>query len=121
MPLNGNLDWLADQGVLLLNCALTVKESSANSHAKVWEPFTNSLIKYISDKNKSIVFVLWGKFAYNKALLINKTMNHKFVISSHPSGLSNTKPLGNYPAFSNQDQIACINSKLVKPIVIPKL
>ena len=66
IPDNGDLTYLAKQGVLLLNCALTVVKGSSNNHAKLWKPVTDKIIKYISDHNDNIVFILWGNFARTK-------------------------------------------------------
>lgn len=112
-PNNGNLASWACQGCLLLNATLTVKHGCKNSHEKVWNLFTNELIKYISNNCDNIIFVLWGGFALKKLELI-ETDRHKVIISSHPSGLSCNKPLRNYKAFNNQDHFGLINKYLKK-------
>ena len=86
-PESGNLSKWAKQGVLLLNATLTVRESEAGSHQnKGWESFTDFVIKAISDNKQDVVFLLWGKFAESKNLLINNT-KHKVLIAPHPSPL----------------------------------
>lgn len=102
IPKNGNLEEWANQGCLLLNTSLTVKKSCPNIHTKIWTPFTDSIIKHISDKHNNIVFILWGAPALKKLKLIDDK-KHKIVISSHPSGLSCYKTLKEYPAFMNND------------------
>lgn len=87
IPDNGDLTYLAKQGVLLLNCALTVVKGSSNSHAKLWKPVTDKIIKYISDHNDNIVFILWGNFARTKIELID-TSKHFIIEGRHPSPLS---------------------------------
>lgn len=87
IPDNGDLTYLAKQGVLLLNCALTVKKGYSNSHAKIWKPITDEIIKYISNNTNNIVFILWGNFAKSKKELID--LNKHFIIEGkHPSPLS---------------------------------
>ncbi|MFC4722212.1 uracil-DNA glycosylase [Geojedonia litorea] len=87
-PQSGNLERWAKQGVLLLNATLTVKANSAGSHQnKGWERFTDQVIKTISDQKNSVVFLLWGGFAKQKAKLIN-SQKHHLLTSGHPSPLS---------------------------------
>ena len=112
-PDHGNLEFWAFQGVLLLNTALTVQKGHKNSHSSIWSDFTNAIIEKISNKMNGIVFVLWGAPALTKLSLID-TKKHEILISSHPSGLSNNKQLGKYPAFSSIDQFGTINKLLKK-------
>ena len=73
IPVSGNLSSWAKQGVLLLNATLSVRAGKAGSHQKRgWEQFTNRVIREISDKKENVVFLLWGRFAQNKAELIDK-------------------------------------------------
>ena len=110
-PSNGNLTFWADQGVLMLNTALTVQHGYSNSHGSKWQPFTDTVIKYLSDNRDHLVFVLWGSPSLNKLNLIDGT-KHKVVVSSHPSGLSCNSKLRQYPAFVNLDHFGEINSYL---------
>ena len=87
IPKNGDLTYLAKQGVLLLNCALTVIKGSSNSHAKMWKPITDEIIKYISNNTNNIVFILWGNFARSKKDLIDVN-KHYIIEGKHPSPLS---------------------------------
>lgn len=88
IPESGNLERWAEQGVLLLNAVLTVRQSDAGSHAKKgWERFTDAVIKTISQEREDIIFLLWGGFAKGKAKLIDKKKHH-ILTSGHPSPLS---------------------------------
>lgn len=88
VPVTGNLEHWADQGVLLLNAVLTVRASEAGSHKKKgWETFTDSVIKRISEKKENVVFLLWGDYAKKKAAKID-TSKHLILTSGHPSPLS---------------------------------
>ena len=83
-PPHGDLtDW-ARQGVLLLNTALSVRRSKANSHAKQWREFTDAVITKLSDRQRPAVFVLWGKSAQRKRDLIDED-RHEVVTAPHPA------------------------------------
>lgn len=87
-PKSGNLMRWANQGVLLLNATLTVRTHEAGSHQKKgWEQFTDAVIKILSDKKESVVFLLWGGLAKQKAKLIDNERHH-ILSSGHPSPLS---------------------------------
>ncbi|TVT27028.1 uracil-DNA glycosylase [Salinicoccus cyprini] len=80
-------DW-AKEGVLLLNTVLTVDAHDANSHRGLgWEPFTDGIIRHVSDNLEHVVFILWGKPAQKKEKLID-TSKHCVIKSTHPSPLS---------------------------------
>lgn len=88
IPESGDLIHWAQQWILLLNSILTVEVSKPASHSKIgWEEFTDSVIQKISDSQQWIIFVLWGKFAQTKKVLIN-TNKHFVLESSHPSPFS---------------------------------
>lgn len=83
-----NLEKWADEGVLLLNAILTVREASPASHSKIgWETFTNAVIKCISDNCENVVFMLWGNFARSKKTLIDGS-RHLILEAAHPSPLA---------------------------------
>jgi uracil-DNA glycosylase len=87
-PNCGDLTKWANEGVLLLNTTLTVREHLSNSHSKCgWAWFTDSVIKLISDQKENVVFILWGGNARSKTSLIDE---HKHLIlqCAHPSPLS---------------------------------
>ena len=88
IPNHGDLTPWAQQGVLLLNATLTVRAKQAASHQKKgWEQFTNRVIKEISDKKEDVVFLLWGRFAQDKEVLIDSTKHH-ILTAPHPSPFS---------------------------------
>ncbi len=85
---NGDLSRWAQQGILLLNATLTVKMSSPGSHQnKGWEIFTDAVIKKLSEEREHIVFILWGNYARNKGMVIDKK-KHLVLESAHPSPFS---------------------------------
>ena len=87
-PLHGNLTKWADQGVLLLNATLTVRENQAGSHQNHgWETFTDAAIKQLSERREGLIFILWGNYAIAKKALID-TSRHAILSSVHPSPLS---------------------------------
>lgn len=110
IPKHGNLEKWASQGVLMLNSALTVQEGYPNAHATKWKGFTDEIIKYISQNKDNVVFLLWGRNAYDKKKFI-KSNNH-IVASSHPSGLSVSKPMGQKPPFESCDHFGLTNKYL---------
>lgn len=87
-PKSGNLLRWAEQGVLLLNTSLSVRANEPMSHAKIgWAQFTDTVISKISDLKKNVVFLLWGKFAQEKQVLIDET-KHLVLKAAHPSPYS---------------------------------
>lgn len=83
-----DLTRLARQGVLLLNASLTVVAKQPNSHATLgWHELTDDIIRTISEKRDSIVFMLWGTFAQKKRQFIDSN-RHLILSTSHPSPLS---------------------------------
>ncbi len=88
VPAHGNLEKWASQGVFLLNATLTVRASQPGSHQnKGWEIFTDAVIKKISEKRAGIIFLLWGKYAQAKEVLID-TNKHYILKAAHPSPYS---------------------------------
>jgi uracil-DNA glycosylase len=85
---NGNLTRWADQGVLLLNAVLTVRQGAAASHkSQGWEKFTDAVIRKLNEREKPLVFLLWGNYAKKKAELIDRN-KHIIIEGIHPSPLS---------------------------------
>ena len=100
IPQQGNLSPWANQGVLMLNAVLTVQASKPNSHKdKGWENFTDAVIKVVSEQRPHVVFVLWGRYAQNKAKLINQP-KHTIIKSPHPSPFSANKGFFSSRPFS---------------------
>jgi uracil-DNA glycosylase len=88
IPTHGCLENWAKQGVLLLNAMLTVRENEPASHSKIgWQEFTNMAIKTLSDQRENLVFILWGRFAQEKEILIDSN-KHYVLKSAHPSPFS---------------------------------
>ena len=88
LPITGNLERWADQGVLLLNAILTVRANEPGSHqGKGWETFTDCVIQHISKEKEGVVFLLWGRYAQAKEKLID-TSKHHVLKAPHPSPFS---------------------------------
>mgnify|MGYP003325798183 CR=1 FL=1 len=88
---DSTLENLSEQGVLLLNSALTVHQAKPGSHLKHWKHYTDSLIKVLAEKTENVVWMLWGSFAKSKAPLIipyTESNNHLILRANHPSPLS---------------------------------
>lgn len=87
-PSHGDLSAWTDQGVLLLNAALTVEAGKAGSHSKIgWIPFTDAVIRRLSEGREGLIFLLWGNFAKEKAKLIDGQRHH-ILTAVHPSPLA---------------------------------
>ena len=85
---SSNLEPWARQGVLLLNSILTVRAGAAASHrSSGWEYFTDAVIRCISERCEGIVFLLWGRYARSKAVLIDSSRHH-VLEAAHPSPLA---------------------------------
>lgn len=88
VPRSGDLSPWARQGVLLLNAILTVRAGEPASHSKIgWERFTDAVIRKISELKSGVVFLLWGRFAQSKEVLID-TSKHHVLKAAHPSPYS---------------------------------
>lgn len=88
IPNHGNLEKWAKQGVFLLNAFLTVRANEAASHSKIgWQDFTNAVIQKLSEQRTGIIFLLWGRFAQEKDILIDKSKHH-ILYAAHPSPLA---------------------------------
>lgn len=88
IPNHGNLEKWAKQGVFLLNAFLTVRANEAASHSKIgWQDFTNAVIQKLSEQRSGLVFLLWGRFAQEKDILIDKSKHH-ILYAAHPSPLA---------------------------------
>ena len=96
-----------DQGVFLLNTALTVREGEPNSHTKIWKPFINFVFSVLNYNRSNIIFLLWGGKAKAYSSLINE--NHITLESPHPSPLA-TGFIGN-DHFNKTNKILIKNGK----------
>jgi len=104
-PQSGDLAAWAEQGILLLNTTLTVREGAAASHqGKGWETFTDEVIRCISQKKEKVIFVLWGASARRKKSLIDAT-KHTCIESVHPSPLSAYRGFFGSKPFSRINQL----------------
>lgn len=105
VPADGYLKSWADNGVLLLNTVLTVREGEAHSHKGMgWETFTDAVIKSLNEKEEPVVFLLWGKPAQSKIPLID-TGKHYVLTSVHPSPLSARRGFFGSRPFSKVNEI----------------
>lgn len=88
VPVSGDLDRWAEQGVLLLNSVLTVRDGVAASHAgRGWERFTDAVVARLAERKQHLVYMLWGNYAQQKGAIVNADTN--LVLKSvHPSPLS---------------------------------
>lgn len=103
---SGDLSRWAKQGVLLLNTCLTVEDSKPNSHKnKGWEQFVQAIVKKLSEREESVIFVLWGLNAKSFVNLIDQN-KHKILQSPHPS------PLSAYNGFFKNGHFKKINEIL---------
>lgn len=104
------IDW-AKQGVLLLNTTLTVDAGDAGSHRNLgWVPFTDAIIKSVSDYHEHVVFILWGKPAQSKTRLIDKSKHH-IIESVHPSPLSAYRGFFGSRPFSKANEYLTAHGK----------
>ncbi len=88
VPLSGNLESWAKQGVLMLNAVLTVRAHTPLSHAKKgWEKFTDAVVKAVAENRTGVVYMLWGKYAQEKCAAVDPEQN-LILQSVHPSPLS---------------------------------
>ncbi|QRK13724.1 uracil-DNA glycosylase [Archangium violaceum] len=104
-PKEGSLVPWAEQGGLLLNAVLTVREGQANAHeGHGWEHFTDAVIQKVSDKEDTVVFILWGSYAQKKEALIDTT-RHVILKAPHPSPLSAKKGFFGSKPFSKTNEV----------------
>ena len=112
-PKDGYLQKWAEQGVLLLNAVLTVRAGQANSHkGKGWEQFTDRVIEFVNEKDRPVVFLLWGANARAKKQLITNP-KHFVLEAAHPS------PLSAYNGFFGCKHFSKTNDILLKTENIP--
>jgi uracil-DNA glycosylase len=102
IPKSGNLINWVKNGVLLLNASLTVEKGKSGSHMKLWEGFTDFIIKSISERTINTVFILLGNFAKSKKKLIN--LSHCIIEAVHPSPLSASQGFFGSKIFSKTNK-----------------
>ncbi len=112
-PHHGELISWAQHGVLLMNTVLTVREGQPNSHkGKGWEIFTDRVIQLLNEREKPMVFILWGGNARSKKSLITNPA-HLILESPHPS------PLSAYNGFFGNRHFSRTNEFLVSKGIEP--
>jgi uracil-DNA glycosylase len=105
IPETGDLTPWAKNGVLMLNAMLTVRANEPASHSKIgWENFTDAVIQKVSEKKKGVVFLLWGRFAQDKQILIDATKHH-ILKAAHPSPFSADKGFFGCRHFSKTNEL----------------
>ena len=108
IPQHGELTYWAEQGVLMMNTVLTVRESQPNSHKGMgWEIFTDNVISLLNQRPEPMVFLLWGANARAKKKIITNP-NHLVLESAHPS------PLSAYNGFFGNGHFKKVNEFLKK-------
>ncbi|KEQ28023.1 uracil-DNA glycosylase [Pedobacter antarcticus 4BY] len=106
-PDHGDLSHWAAEGVLLLNATLTVRAHQPGSHqGKGWEAFTDQAINKLSKDRDGLVFILWGKYAQQKELLID-SQKHLILKAPHPS------PFSSYTGFFGSSPFSKTNAYLI--------
>ncbi|AUD14656.1 MULTISPECIES: uracil-DNA glycosylase [unclassified Planococcus (in: firmicutes)] len=113
-PVDGTLTKWSDQGVLMLNTVLTVRQGQAHSHQKKgWEQFTDEVIRKLSEREAPVIFILWGKPAQMKKRLID-TERHDIIEAPHPSPLSAHRGFFGSKPFSKVNKL--LQSRGEEPI-----
>lgn len=108
-PQSGDLTAWAEQGVLLLNTVLTVRQGSANSHKQLgWQEFTDFVVSRLKNLPQPVAFVLWGAQAQKKAALLRSEHPRLILQSPHPS------PLSSYRGFFGSRPFSQVNDFLSK-------
>lgn len=117
-PEHNSLKPWTKQGVLLLNAVLTVEEHKPTSHKdRGWENFTDAVIKVLNERDKPIVFILWGSYARSKKTYITNPI-HLVIESAHPSpfsarnGFFGSKPFSKTNEFLKKNGIKEIDWRI---------
>ncbi len=112
---DGNLSWLVEKGVLLLNTALTVEKGMPGSHAKEWSDFSTKIIRYITSTKAGIVWLLMGSHAQSYIEHISSGKPQKVFKTSHPSPFSAHRSSKDSPAFLGSNVFKKIAHELDEP------
>lgn len=117
-PNHGYLLPWAEQGVLLLNAVLTVRQGQPNSHKGLgWEQFTDAVMMKLNERETKVVFILWGSYAQQKGAFIDRR-RHMVIQSPHPSpfsahrGFLGSRPFSQANAFLESHGMKSINWSL---------
>lgn len=109
IPDNGYLTHWAEQGVMLLNTVLTVRAHQANSHRGIgWEEFTDAAIRALNQQERPIVYLLWGRPAQNKKVMLNNP-RQLILEAPHPSPLSASRGFFGCRHFSKTNEFLVEN------------
>ena len=113
----GDLTRWAEQGVLLLNTTLTVRENQPNSHRKYkWRLFTDAVIRALDADREHIVFMLWGRIAQRKGRFVHVDNDRHMVLKAvHPSPLAFCR----YGEWDGKDHFGCCNIYLKENGIVP--
>lgn len=118
IPNHGFLESWAQEGVLLLNTVLTVRQGEPNSHKGLgWENFTDKIISMLNKRQKPVVFILWGKHAQDKEGLITEKQHH-IIKSPHPSpfsshrGFFGSRPFSRANEFLEANSLGCVDWRI---------
>ncbi|XP_047447936.1 uracil-DNA glycosylase-like isoform X1 [Mugil cephalus] len=104
-PGHGDLTGWANQGVLLLNAALTTRKGKSNTHkGEGWESFTDAVVQWLSNNMEGLVFMLWGVEAKRKGASID-TNRHHVLQAAHPSPLSARRGFFGCQHFSRANEL----------------
>ena len=110
-PQNGDLSRWANQGVLLLNSSLTVRDGQPGSHSGLgWEQFTDAVVERLNQDRDNLVFILWGSHAIRKGASIDRN-RHLVLTSPHPSPLSAHRGFFGNHHFSKANEYLTKNGK----------
>lgn len=110
-PSHGYLKKWADEGVLLLNTVLTVRERQPASHrGQGWEQFTDKVIQTVNEKTEPVVFILWGRHAQAKEALLTND-RHLVIKSPHPSPFSANRGFFGSRPFSRANAFLQANGR----------
>ena len=114
IPTNGDLTYLAKQGVLLLNASLTVERNKPNSHQPIWENVTDAFVRICLMQDQPIVFMLWGSFAQKMfdSISTGYEVRKCILTSTHPSPYSAGTPSSTAVAFLGCGHFRKANSYL---------
>lgn len=129
-PQTGDLTKWAEQGVLLLNTSLTVYEHQANSHVGWgWDRFVKGILQAAHNLPQPIVYILWGANAQglmkdlitspaiypneDSHVMIENLTKKAYVLSSHPSPFSASRPCKGTPAFKGSKPFSTTNQLLI--------
>ena len=110
---NGHLTHWPEQGILLINTALTVRKASPDSHTEIWSQFTEELIRYIAGREK-LIWLLMGSHAQSYAKMLPNSKKHIVIKTTHPSPLSAYRSTKTTPSFIGSHCFRTINDELIK-------